>query len=221
MTTNAIAVASIISTNLPSLSGMDLEKRSTEIYYWVVILTGVFTSVAFVWKILSNFFKTVKNKYIYIEQSLGKIEIISKEFQPNHGSSLKDQLNRISVELQKNTELTEKISTRQKWIFDNRDMPIFESDNEGKCVWVNVSFLNLINRDMGYILGHGWKNIIAEEDRERVVKNWELCVKDGRDSEDTYHILDVKGNKIKVFTAACKTGKFGYVGAVKVIGENE
>ena len=221
MTHNAIEIAATLSTNSSSISHLDLEKSSTQIYYWVVILTGVFTAVTFVWKWLSKFFRAIKNKYIYLEQSLDKIEIISKEFQPNHGSSLKDHLNKISTELTKNTELTEKIATRQKWIFDNREMPIFEADNEGRCVWVNAAYLTLVGKDMSLITGHGWKNVIAPEDRDRVVHNWELCVKDGRDSEDTYHIIDAKGKRIKVFTAACKTGKFGYVGAVKVIGENE
>lgn len=156
-----------------------------------------------------------------LDESMAKIEAISKEFQPNHGSSLKDQINKIQLELFRNTELTEKISTRQKWIFDSEDMPIFESDNEGKCVWVNIAYLKLVNRDMQSLLGHGWKNVIAESERARVVANWEDCVKDGRDSEDTYHIVDSEGKVIKVFTAACKTGKFGYVGAIKIVKEDE
>lgn len=195
----------------------DLDKSSTFWYYIATIVSAAVTIVGIIWKFAHKLFKRVKEKYIYLETSLDKIQVISKEFLPNHGSSLKDILNRMQSELVRNTEITEKIATRQKWIFDNRETPIFESDEEGKCVWVNIAYLDLVKRDMKFLLGNGWKNIIAQEDRDRVIHNWESCVKDGRDSEDTYHILDASGNRIKVFTAACKTGKYGYVGAMKIL----
>lgn len=172
-----------------------------------------------------KFFKRIAvstvQKFRSISSAFDKIDIISKEFTPNHGSSMKDVINKIQSDLAKNTELTEKIATRQKWIFDNREMPIFESDEQGHCVWVNIAYMNLVKRDMNFLLGNGWKNVIAPEDRERVVENWESCVKDGRDSEDTYMIVDANGVRTKVFTAACKTGKFGYVGAMKILKSDE
>lgn len=188
-----------------------------KVFYAASLIGMAGTAVAVGWKFLKKFLVFLKVKYLYLEGSMDKINEISKEFAPNHGSSLKDVLNKMQAELVKNTELTEKIATRQKWIFDNREMPIFESDEEGRCVWVNVAYMNLVNRDMSFLLGHGWKNVIAPEDRERVIQNWESCVKDGRDSEDTYSVVDSKGVKTKVFTAACKTGKFGYVGAMKIV----
>jgi len=206
----------VVNNQFPSLLG---KESSTEIYNWVFIITGIGAILAFIWSISKKIAKFIKNKYLYLEDSLEKIDTISKEFLPNHGSSLKDQINKIQWELARNTELTEKISTRQKWIFDNRETPIFESDNDGKCVWANPAYLNLIKRDLNSILGHGWKNFIAEEDRNRVIQNWDLCVKDGRDSEDTYTIVDSRGKKYKVSTVACKTGRFGYVGALKVLSE--
>jgi PAS domain-containing protein len=204
-----------------TLPHFNFEKDTGVIYYVVAIVAALFAGLKVLWKYIVKLFRGISARYRRWESAIEKIEVISKEFQPNHGSSLKDQLNRISSELSKNTELTEKIATRQKWIFDSEEIAIFESDNEGNCVWVNTAYLKLADRDMGFILGHGWKNVIAPEDRDRVIHNWELCVKDGRDSEDTYHIVDSKGNKVRVFTAACKTGKFGYVGAIKVIGEDE
>jgi PAS domain-containing protein len=181
------------------------------------ILGAICAVIAVLWKLSKRVTKKIKEKYSLIENTMTKINGISKEFEPNHGSSLKDLLTKMQAELIKNTELTEKIATRQKWIFDNREMPIFESDEQGHCVWVNIAYVNLVKRDMNFLLGHGWKNVIAQEDRERVVNNWNLCVKDGRDSEDTYSMIDASGKKIRVFTAACKTGKFGYVGAIKIL----
>jgi PAS domain-containing protein len=191
----------------------DYEK----IFYATSLIGTIGTCFLVGLKFLKKFSLFIKEKYLYLEGSIGKINEISKEFAPNHGSSLKDTLNKIQCELARNTELTEKISTRQKWIFDNREMPIFEADEQGHCVWVNIAYMNLVKRDMNFLLGHGWKNVIAPEDRERVVNNWNLCVNDGRDSEDTYSMVDASGKKIRVFTTACKTGKFGYVGAIKIL----
>ena len=189
--------------------------------YLATIAGAAVTCFGLAWQSLKKFGVYIKQKCKFWEDSIGKINEISKEFAPNHGSSLRDLLTRMQDELIKNTELTEKIATRQKWLFDNREMPIFESDEEGHCVWVNVAYMNLVGRDMSFLLGSGWKNVIAPEDRERVIQNWESCVKDGRDSEDTYFIIDAKGIKTKVFTAACKTGRFGYVGAMKILKSDE
>ena len=202
---------------IPPLSEINYEK----ITYIIAVLSAVGSALWFVWKLIVRAIKAIKGRYQYLETSIGKINEISKEFLPNHGSSLKDLLTKMQAELVKNTELTEKILTRQKWIFDNREMPIFEADEQGHCVWVNVAYVNLVKRDMNFLLGHGWKNVIAPEDRERVIQNWESCVKDGRDSEDTYSVVDANGVKTKVFTAACKTGKFGYVGAMKILKSDE
>lgn len=213
-----VAIQAAQATN--SISAQEvLEKSSLQLYYWVTILGGTSAAIAFLWKLSKKLIKIINEKYTYLETSLGKINEISKEFAPNHGSSLKDILSKMQTELALNTELTQKIASRQRWMFDEKEMPIFESDEQGLCVWANISYLKLIKRDMNFILGHGWKNVIAQEDRERVVHNWESCVKDGRDSEDTYHIIDSSGKKIKVFTAACKTGRFGYVGAVKILSK--
>ena len=193
-------------------------KENTQTVYYILVVLGIFYTICSVSvRYLRRKYHKFVDKYQYFESSVEKIEQISKEFKPNHGSSIKDILNKVQLDLSKNTELTEKISVRQKWILDNREMPIFESDEEGKCIWVNAAYLELIKRDMNFVIGNGWKNVIAPEDRARVTSNWESCVKDGRDSEDTYSIMDSDGNKHLVFTAACKTGKFGYVGALKIL----
>lgn len=197
-------------------SHINFEKWS-----YIAIIAPVACAIAVgFWKIIRKVAKIISDKYLFLESTISKINEISKEFAPNHGSSLRDSITRIQNDLAKNTELTEKISTRQKWLFDNREMPIFESDEQGLCVWVNVAYMNIVKRDMNFLLGHGWKNAIAPEDRERVVESWNSCVKDGRDSEDTYSLIDSHGERTKVFTAACKTGKFGYVGAIKILNSN-
>ena len=108
---------------------------------------------------------------------------------------------------------------RQRWMLDNSEPAVFETDNNGKVVWVNAKYIKLVKRELPFLLGHGWKNILTPEDRDRVIHNWEQCVADNRDSEDIFTIIDSKGNRMKVFSAACKTEKYGYIGAMEVINE--
>ena len=198
------------------LNFFDYEKM----FYLISVIGATVGFAGIIWnKIVKKSYIKIKEKYIYLESLILKIDEISKEFVPNHGSSMKDAITKIQNELSKNTDISEKVLIKIKWLLDNGDIPVFESDNEGKCIWANTAYLNLIKRDLNSILGHGWKNIVSEEDRGRVVHNWEVCVKDGINSEDTYHIVDAAGNKIKVFTVASKTGKFGYIGALRIIKE--
>lgn len=195
-----------------------INPLSTEnVYYIIGIITAVITFVPFVFSKFMKLMRTIKAKFLYYEEMQSKIEKIFQEVTPNHGTSIKDKINQTVIQLQKNTELTEKIFYRQRWMLDNQDVAIFESDAEGKCVWANVAYLNLVKRDLTFVLGDGWKNIIHPDDRDKVIHNWQSSVKDGINAEDTYHIIDGNGDSIKVFCAARKTEKTGYIASIREI----
>lgn len=194
-----------------------LHLNYEQAFYVLSVVTVLIALIGMIWKLFKKLSIKTKEKFQYVESSLKKIEAISKEFYPNHGSSLKDDIIQIRVALEANTQLTQKISTRQRWELNNQQGPIFESDASGLCVWANASYLALIKRDLPFILGNGWKNVIAPEDRDRVVHAWEQCIKDGIDSEDQYLIVNSEGNKIKVHSIACRMGTSGYIGTMKII----
>jgi PAS domain-containing protein len=186
-------------------------------FYLLSVLALLSTATIFSIKITKKILFWIKSKFTYVESSLQKIDAMSKEFYPNHGSSLKDDIIQIRTALEANTQLTQKIFTRQRWELNNQQGPIFESDAAGLCIWANASYLSLIKRDLPFILGNGWKNIIAPEDRDRVIHSWEQCIKDGIDSEDTYFIINSDGNKVKVHSIVCKIGAYGYIGTMKIV----
>jgi hypothetical protein len=199
-------------------------KNSNFIYYSISAVIAGITFAGLIYKGIFSLFKKIKSKYNHLEDIHEKVEKIFEELTPNHGSSIKDKINsldkrmnKIDENLVKNNDLTEKIFYRQRWILDNQEAAVFESDAYGKCIWANVHYLKLIKRNMDFVLGNGWKNIIAPEDRERVTKNWEICVDDGIDSEDTYSIVDSEGKYYKVFCSATKTDNNGYIGSLKIL----
>jgi len=201
-----------------------LISNLNKIYYIISAIIGAITLFGLFSKFIKKFIDKIKQRQCKIENINNKIEKIFEEITPNHGSSIKDKINsldkrmdKVDDNLVKNNTLTEKIFYRQRWILDNAGSAVFESDSNGKCIWANVQYLKLVQRDMDFILGNGWKNIIAPEDRERVIRNWELCVKDGIDAEDTYRIVDSEGNTHRVFCSATKTDANGYIGSLKVL----
>lgn len=181
------------------------------------VIIAALTLMGILYKFGRMFYGFLKNQINAIRKVHDQIDIIFKEITPNGGGSIKDKINQMSDQMNTNTVMTEKIFLRQRWILDNRDEPIFESSDDGTCIWVNKPYLKLIKQDYGYVLGNGWKNCIHEEDRERVINLWNDCIKDGRMYEDEYRIIDSTGKSIRVECVSVKTDKHGYIGSIKVL----
>ena len=91
---------------------------------------------------MSSFLRAIK-PYTTITDDIKTLNTtvanISKELKPNGGSSLKDQV----TDLHKSTKI---ILNRQRWILENRDEPIFETDENGNFKWVNEAFIRLTDK---------------------------------------------------------------------------
>tara|TARA_R110000868_G_scaffold29093_1_gene108344 strand:- start:94 stop:690 length:597 start_codon:yes stop_codon:yes gene_type:complete len=186
-------------------------------YEKIQYLLALFALLGLLWKLSIFCFKYIKKEYESKREDRKKLDTIFSELTPNHGSSLKDKVNKLEVAIGRNNELTEKIFSRQRWIMDRQDTPIFESDEKGLCYWVNDKYCKVLKRDSSYFMGNGWKNIIHPEDRERVVDHWENCIRDGIDSENHFRILDSEGKEINVKCAATKTENNGYIGSLYIL----
>jgi PAS domain S-box-containing protein len=201
-------------------------NNPSNLYYGISAIIAALGLLGILYRIFKTIFLFLKKKYSDIESANEKIEKIFKEITPNHGTSIKDKINSldkrmntIDENLKRNNQLTEKMFSRQRWILDQTTGAVFESDEEGRCIWANSFYLKLIQRSLDSVVGHGWKNAIAPEDRERVIENWETCIKEGRDAEDTFTIICEDGKRVKVFCLAHKTENNGYIGSLKVLDE--
>jgi PAS domain S-box-containing protein len=165
-------------------------------------------------------FKFIKEQYTTIIRVHQQVDTIFKEITPNHGTSIKDKVNAMSKEITSNTQMTEQIFYRQRWMMDHRSEAIFEAENSGEISWVNKPYCKLTSRESADLLGHNWKNTIYEEDRERVVSNWDASVKDGRMFEDFYRIVIPDGRIINVTCSAAKVKGHGYLGSIQLATES-
>ena len=118
---------------------------------------------------------------------------ISKELKPNGGSSLKDQV----TDLHKSTII---ILNRQRWILENREEPIFETDENGNFKWVNEAFIRLTDRLFKDLENNNWINALCEKTRTEVNDSWQISIENKRNFEHEIIIID---SKDRAFSAKC------------------
>jgi PAS domain S-box-containing protein len=192
---------------------MDFESFDT----YGKIAGAVIGGGVFIYKIGLHLHRLRKRKLEAEQKMADHIEFIFTELKPNHGSSLKDQVNKIQNDINENTSFTKQICHRQRWILDNREEPIFECNGYGEYSWVNEKYKELVNYDSKDLLGHGWKNIIHSEDRDRVCHEWDSAIADKRNSNCSYRIVTKDGQIYNVSSVAIRTDSLGYIGAFKVV----
>jgi len=102
------------------------------------------------------------------------LEFIMSELKPNHGTSLKDAVNRIEKMIHHNEAL-------QRGIISQDAKPMFITGKTGDLVWVNNAYLDLVNRDSTEVLGQGYWGIINPAELEDVRKQQTAARTDKRD----------------------------------------
>lgn len=144
------------------------------------------------------------------------VEIL-KEVKPNGGKSLSDRVSAIQKKVDKDSDVINTISSRQKWILDSRPEPIFECNTSGSCTWVNEKYCQLLQHDVEYFKENGWKNGIHHDDRERVEKEWDKAIEDRRSSSSEHRLVDREGNIIHVKAMATRNENYGYIGRIEIL----
>lgn len=162
----------------------------------VIVGIGI-TAIPVIWKAL-----------LTRDKAITLMEIIAKEFKPNAGSSLKDSLNRIEAGLTK-------VQFLQSMAWDMSDSCIYLTDNQGKLVWANKSYLRLLGRTFDDIKISGWELSIHHEDRDIVTHEWYKACNENRPFEMRYRIIREDSTLYVRCEAHGEAGK-GYIGILKI-----
>lgn len=117
----------------------------------------------------------------YIEGISEKLEKVSKELQPNGGGSIKDQVKQIANDIK--IMRVEKDAT-----FYLSKEPSFKSDEKGYYTSINYSLGQLVGVSESELLGLGWLNYIALEDKDRIWEEWENIMESGKEISLFYGI---------------------------------
>jgi len=106
--------------------------------------------------------QSIKTAIANQEDMTEHISRIVTELEPNHGTSMRDAINRIEALALKGD------ATAEAWL-NLDDRALYSTDAEGLLIWCNRAFLNLHERPRDELLGVGVFSTIAEYDVNRVV----------------------------------------------------
>lgn len=146
-----------------------------------------------------------------------KINLISEEFRPNGGSTLRDAINRIEEKVTVN---------EQKTLAIIKSMPLgtWISDAKGKCVDLNRSLCKITGRTESEMKGDNWSNWIHPSEKEDVFEEWTRCIQNDLNFDMEYRYVLPSGKTQKVHGVAYQlkdqSGKLmGFLGTLSPLGE--
>lgn len=162
--------------------------------------------------------------YTNMTENIGKINEnitdIKKELTHNSGTSLKDFVSQIKTDVKSNTQLTTTILNRQRWMLDNRSEPIFETNKDGKFTWVNDAFIRLTDRGFKELKDNNWVNVLHEDIRNDIAKDWYLAISMQRNFEHTVKIVDAKNAIYSAKIVAHRQEDGNYIGTLNNVTKN-
>lgn len=144
--------------------------------------------------------KRMEDRFGMIDKLATDIDFIKAELSPNSGKSMKDVLNKNATDLLMIGQNVKVMRYRQKFAFRVLDTPMFWCDIFGYATAVNNKLIELYGAESEeQMLGHGWANFIAHEDRDRALKEWNESVNHNKETKNYFHVVNGKtGEKYEV-----------------------
>lgn len=163
--------------------------------------------------------KPILDFFRAVDDSINILSKMDYEFTSNGGKSIKDAINRIELR-----QISQEHRIRA--ILSHWPLAFFESDSSGACVWVNKTYSRLTGKSIEELRGNGWLNVIAEEDREKVSKEWFSSIDQQREFSLKYRIITDTGKIIPVichsFLVYDKNNKSsGSIGCLEIIYDKD
>lgn len=144
---------------------------------------------------------------------MDSMDKVLAELEPNHGTSMRDAINRIEALVVKSDR------TAEAWLnLDNR--PMYMTDESGDMTWCNRAYVTLHGRPKEDLLGMGFMSTIAKHDLERVFKVIEDFDKRSIFTNELDYDMQMPGgsivrvhaiNHVMHDTNGTKTGVVGYL----------
>lgn len=185
----------------------------TNLKDWLGLLAPFGVVFGFIWQFW------LKKRFAEIKELIKTISLISDEFRPNGGSSLRDAINRIE------TKIT---IEQQKTMAIIKSLPLgtWVSDKDGKCVDVNRSLCRIANRTESELKGDNWSNWLHPSDKDEVWEEWQRCVKNTLNFDMMYRFVLSDGKVQKVHGIAYqlrdeKNTLVGFLGTLYAVGNPE
>lgn len=156
-----------------------------ENWQWIVRLGAIVLAGAALHKYI---FIPIKNFVLDIKHSIEKFNVnypildqMAKDFKPNGGNSLRDVVDRI----EKSVYLFEQ---RYHAIIEFQEIGLFETDKDGRYLWVSDKWLEITNQSWADASNNGWIAQVSSSDRDKVWHEWKVALDQGRQFSMKYLI---------------------------------
>lgn len=138
---------------------------------------------------------------------------IAEQFRPNHGSSLRDAIDRIEASL---THLR----SVDRILLSMSPKAHFETDQHGLCVWANEGYQRLTGLSLHECIGAGWINAVAFDDREAVHTEWATAIAERRNFSAEYRYVTPDGDvRVRCSATVCSDSRGRVTGAIGTVFE--
>lgn len=154
---------------------------------YVAGISAIISGIIVIYKkAIKPMVKAVTSYYRTIE----KIDKIFEEVTPNGGTSIKDKIDKMDHSLALIQQVQDAMAA-------DTTAALFRTDSEGNCVWVNRTYTRTAGRDVSELMGHGWQNAVAQEDRDHIVEEWYTSVKENREFSLEFNFETPTGHKTR------------------------
>lgn len=119
-----------------------------------------------------------------------KLDSIEAQTKANGGSTLRDALIRIEALLMES-------DVRARAVADELVSPLWETDDAGRCTWVNRAFALMVERPASDMIENNWVNAIAPDEREDVWEQWHAAVSQHRKFQALITYLTPDGRRVR------------------------
>lgn len=159
---------------------------------WIVKLSALLVSISVVYKFMYIPIRDLHKKTTSVvdrfEKEFPILEQIAKDFKPNGGNSLRDVIDRIE-------RRTSMFDEKFKLLIELENVGIFETDMNGKYVWVSEKWMQITGQNSIESSNHGWISDVHPDDRDKVFEQWEKAIHQSRQFHMKYRIGE--GNNFK------------------------
>ena len=146
----------------------------SEILAIVLPLLGAISGLfAFVWR------KLIKPANSFLrdhEKIKASIQTIKEEVVTNGGRSLKDAVIQLKGTCDRIETRQKVINQRSKASLHYQNEALFETDKDGKLIWINDKFYQVTGETLTNMEGYNWVTIIDEPEREGFLKEFLSCI---------------------------------------------
>jgi PAS domain S-box-containing protein len=150
-----------------------------------------------------------------------KLDVVFDEMTPNHGTSIKDAVQRMegTLDTVRHQVVYNGEALRAWWL--GSPVAMYETDMTGRLLWCNKRYADIVGYEFPELEGLGYMNIIAEGDRQRVREESEAATKDCRMVDMAFRLTKGNGKvHAEAYPLRHEEKCIGYLGTLKELEED-